>query len=247
MLLGTLTHASLFGNQPGREIAVWQGEKRNEKGYQAWKAGVLTDARNRNVEVTIATLPEIEHAQEIADAVRAQDASRPDGPLLFAPACEYEVSLKWEDCGLELATGGVDVLNRAKRYAVDFKTSTNTSPWRWSKFAWDMGYHVQAAMYERALCCNGVDVTDLYCVGVEVDPPYAMTALRYSKPLLTIDMNTDLLELGRREMTELLERIKHCEATNEWPAYTLAPIVWVPPDNVLSRMTEVSFEEEAAQ
>lgn len=245
MLLGTLVHVELFGHQPGRTIAVWEGKRRNETGYQAWKSERLAAARNDGLEVTIVTLPEFERAQTIAEAVRAQDAMRPDGPLLFAEGCIYEVPLKWQDCGLELATGGVDVLNRAKRYAVDFKTTTCTAPWRWSRFAWDMGYHVQAAMYERALTSNGVDVTDLYCVGVEVDPPYAMTALKYSKPMLSVSINADLLELGRREMTELLERIKHCEETNEWPAYTLAPIEWVPPDHVVNRtQQQVSFDDE---
>lgn len=244
MILGTATHAELFGPQPGCRVVVFPGESRRAAGYKSFCDRMQSMAENYGIELTVITRPVAERAKAIADAVRAQDAQFIDGPIIFAPGCEYEVPMNWTRQGIECATRGIDVLNRDKGYIVDFKTTTKASPYRWKEFAWKMGYHVQAAMYVDACRSLDVPIRKVYCIGAEVTPPYGVGALVYHQPMLAAPSDLDVLKIGGESFSKWLEELRQCEESNDFPSYRLEPIQWTPPDWYMARGGSTSFDDE---
>jgi PDDEXK-like domain of unknown function (DUF3799) len=255
MLLGTCTHHQLFGPRPGSMLVPWPGKTRSSSAvvdgvkwnYKAFAKEYTKLAKSKKLELTIVSATMWERAKLIADAVRADPVA---GPLLFAEGTKHEVPLQWTDygTGIECATSGVDALNVGKAYACDFKTTTNAEPVHFGMHAWDLRYHVQAAMTRSACETLGHPVRELYCVAAEVDPPHAVTVFRYAPPLIPTPGwdELDAIERGQRHMRNWLEQLKQCEQTGIFPAYQLAPVDWAIPDRILARLTAPSFEAENA-
>ncbi len=249
MLLGTCVHAQLFGPQPGQMIVPWTGATRTGNAYKAFVKEHKKFAKSKKKELTVVSATTWERAKTIAESVKADPVA---GPLLFALGIRHEVPLVWVDpgTGIECATRGIDALHVEKGYLVDFKTTTNAMPSYWLEHCWTMRYHVQAAMYEIAAKATGAPVRKLYCIGAEIDPPYAVTVLCYGgAPLIPTPgwAELDLLERGRRHLQTWLERLKQCEETDTWPPYQLDALEWTIPDRVLARMQAAAFQEEAAE
>lgn len=253
MLLGTCVHHQLFGPRPGTMLVPWPGKTRASSAvvdgvkwsFKPFEKEYRKLAKSKRLDLTIVSQTMWDRARTIADAVRADPAA---APLLFAPGTKHEVPLQWTDpsTGIECATGGVDALDVAGEAACDFKTTSDASVRSFTEKAWEMRYHVQAAMTREACKVLGHPVRHLHCVAAEIDPPYAVTVLHHSPPLIPTPGwdELDVLERGRRHMQNWLEQLKQCEQTGIFPAYQLAPVEWQIPERIIARLQAAAFEEE---
>lgn len=192
MRLGTGTHAILFGT-PYR---VWQGRR----------AGKAWDKFEQDHDgETILTQSEFEKSWEMAQSIRShQIASR----LLFTDT-KLETRIDWEWQGRAFRSTP-DAASRTS--CVDLKCLRSADP---EKVKWqsrNMGYHVQAAVYRRALNSTGLhNINDNYLVVVENKAPYPVTVMRFTETAL---------ESGDRTAANWLDQVLACEAQGNYPGYT---------------------------
>ena len=111
--------------------------------------------------------------------------------------------------------GGVDALNRQKAYLVDLKVTRSSEPAEFSRQAFRMGWHTQAAWMSTACRCNGIEIQEAFILGVESSPPYVVTALA---------VPYELLMMGQKQIVLWLGRYKQCAESNEWPGYVQSPV-----------------------
>jgi hypothetical protein len=189
--IGRGVHALLF-NQP---LVVWH-KRRQGKDWEAFQAA------NTNREI----LNESEHLQAlaVANSIRRHPIA---SPLLFdGTVLERQISWKIEGRSCQ---GTPDSVGPGR--LIDLKTARTTEPDRFTRQATWMSYHAQLAWYQDGLELAGKQRPDeCYIVAVESAAPYAVTVLRLTERAL---------EQGRRLNRLWWERLRVCEAANEWPPY----------------------------
>jgi hypothetical protein len=223
MRLGRIVHWNVLGGMPDDEegrIVLWDGTRSGN----AWKAFAKENEGHE-----IVTPSEWEKAMAIADAVNADPIA---ASVLVGTK---ETQLKWR-IGTRDCTSRPDVLNADTGVLVDLKTTTDASLSGLKRQAWKMAYHAQLSFYADAARYNGVDVCEVYIVGVEVAAPYAVTTLR---------LTPRVLEEGRRMYRSWFERLMVCEASDDWPAYTRHVETFDVPEWMAE--DEASADDEAAQ
>jgi hypothetical protein len=92
----------------------------------------------------------------------------------------------------------------------DLKSAADASPNRFPKVIYDLGYHIQAAMYLRGAKVLGIDADTFAIVAPEKEPPYCVAVYQLAGAAIYD---------GERELEPLLERWAACEASGEWPGY----------------------------
>ncbi len=140
-----------------------------------------------------------------------------------------EVTLIWDDpeTGLR-CKARADWLHIGTDRVVllDLKTCADASEFQKSIVRY--GYHRQMALYAR-----GVEVLtgrrpEVWVCAIETSPPYGHMVAR---------MDLDALELGSREVDQLLARVAECQATGTWPSYE-HPVSWRLPEWYTKRSAE---------
>lgn len=109
----------------------------------------------------------------------------------------------------------IDFLNYGHRAMPDVKTCTDARPGPFAKHAFDMGYHIQGALYlDTWNELNPDKPMDFFCfIAVEKHAPYAISvfsAHRYS----------EFIAEGRKTYVRLLQLYMHCAEVGEWPGYS---------------------------
>jgi hypothetical protein len=194
MRLGTGAHAMLFGTP----YVVWSG-RRQGKAWEAFEAVHTAD------NAAILTQSEYEKSRAMADAIKAH----PTAARLLFTNTQLEQRIDWEWQGRAFRS----TPDAASRTAcVDLKCLRSAEPdavkWQSAK----MGYHIQAAVYRRALNQTGLhNIKDNYLVVVENKQPHPVTVLRFTETAL---------EAGDRIAASMLEQVLACEANNTYPGYT---------------------------
>jgi hypothetical protein len=98
------------------------------------------------------------------------------------------------------------------RTLAELKTTRCADPAVFWRDALRLGYHVQLALYRRAIeQTTGVRPRDVYLFAVESAPPYVVTPFKLTERSLE---HGDML--ARRWHEQFLQ----CEATGKWPGYT---------------------------
>jgi hypothetical protein len=191
MRIGTGAHAILFGT-PYR---VWHA-RRAGKEWEKFEA--------EHPGETILNQSEYEKSLEMANAIRSHETAN---RLLFTDTV-LEQRIDWEWQGRAFRSTP-DAAGRTK--CVDLKCLRSAEP---EKVKWqsrNMGYHVQAAVYRRALNSTGRhNIKDNYLVVVENKAPYPVTVLRFTETAL---------ESGERTAANWLEQVLACEASGKYPGY----------------------------
>lgn len=195
---GRLCHYQLLGGA----YAVWNGERRAGKEWEAFKA----EHEGRD----IFKRSEVELAVKIADAVRNDPVA---GPLV---AGDFEKEIRWKYLDRECSSR-IDIHNRVKRYHADLKTLPfgGAKP---EKFRWDcirQGYHAQSSFYQEAARFIGEPVMDSYVIGVEKVEPFAVTVFHISEGALVE---------GNKLHRLWMERLLQCEAARHFPSYVQSVI-----------------------
>jgi hypothetical protein len=148
----------------------------------------------------IATPSESEKALDCVESLRA---SRVAAPLLKG---SYEHLIEWSWMG-RACSSRLDVLG--DQHVVELKTASSTQPDRFKAACMGrLAYHAQLAFYRMAA---GLPTAAAYIIGVETSAPFAVTVLRLTPRAL--------LE-GEKLCRLWFERLRSCEESGEWPAYS---------------------------
>jgi hypothetical protein len=192
--IGSATHAMTFEDRP---VVAYTGKARRGKEWDEFQAAHASDI--------IVNAKEYAQSRGMADAIRANEIA---ARVLFAPKAIREQRIDWTWAGRSW---------RSTPDAYEFRTLAELKTTRCAdpeKFKWDalrMGYHVQAALYKRAIFeTTGIKIRDAYLFAVESVPPYVVTPFRFSERSLE---HGDML--ARRWHEQFLE----CEMTGVWPGY----------------------------
>jgi hypothetical protein len=176
-----------------REYLLWEGKVRRGREWDAFKA-----ALNGRVDITP---KEYDTATAIGEAVRTHPVAGP----YFAKGAP-EVTILWTD-----PTTGTKCKARADwvdAAMVDLKTTGAVDPFRFQRTAYRLDYHVQAALYTDGYAAVTGETLPFVLVVVEAAPPHDVIVYR---------MPEEILEVGREEYLNRLDRLQHCIAANRWP------------------------------
>lgn len=123
-----------------------------------------------------------------------------------------EVSVVWvdDDTGLK-CKARADWLKPG--VMVDLKTTLDAGEFERAVVRY--GYHRQMAFYERGLSAHGIEVTP-WIIAVEKSAPFGCRCA---------PMAEAALDLGHRELDELLQVLVACQENGHWPGYE-NPTAW---------------------
>ena len=134
---------------------------------------------------------------------------------------ETEVSLFWTD-----NITGIDCKCRLdaikcvgdKTIVIDLKTATDAKTDSFMRDAIKLGYDVQEAHYVRGVRENGADdgKIEWYWLVIEKKPPYAINIIKSTDPFR---------DRGTWQLIDLMEKLKNCIDTDEWPGYGMNELV----------------------
>jgi len=168
----------------------------------------------------IVTTAEYDVAARVAEKVRTHAVA---GELLDGM---HEQPLRWDRAGRACA-GTLDVMG--PRRIVDLKTTTKADPEWFPHHGRKLHYHAQLDWYAGGARENGHITDACFIVAVETTEPHAVTAFELSERAL---------EAGARQTHLWLERLKGCEAADEWPEYVQSVVPFdLPDDDFFSTLT----------
>lgn len=197
---GTGAHSVLLG---GKRLVVY--DKKSENGNQCPRRGKDYDAFAALNVGSLILLPD-EHVQINAMAAAVQ--ANPDAMALLAGRKEH--TIYWKD-GERICRGTPDVDNGHN--VVELKTTKSSDPRFFWRDSWRLCYHGALAWYLDGCAAQFGRRTipdEAYIVAVESAAPYIVTVFRV--PL-------ELIEIGRRQNRQWLDRLAECEKAKEWPGY----------------------------
>lgn len=221
MRLGRCVHlAVLEPERFAREVTVWEGGRRFGKEWEAFKSAAESAGQE------ILTLDEQAECRRIADAVRELS--------LFAGGMA-EVTLTWSHKVVEgFALKCKARLDYVADCIFDLKLTRCSAPKAFCRQAYDLGIHIQAAMYQDAYAAVTGKRLPYFVVAVEREQPHVVTVFRVPE---------SVIDAGRGEYDRLLATLALCRQRNEWPGYASEPV-----DLELPRWAETeSLSLEAAQ
>jgi hypothetical protein len=204
MVIGLVTDALVFGTADVVAIDARRGTKE-------WIKEEALARRPGRAPVIVCNASEYEEGAAQAAAVREDSAAQE-----ILRGCEYQTVLQWESNGLPCATGivgrrgGVDALNREKRYLADLKSTRSAEPDEASRQAYRMHWHAQIAWNIDGCRASGIPIDRGYLICVESSGPYCTTVL---------EVTEEDLEIGRKEIRLWMEKLRSCEAVGVWPGY----------------------------
>lgn len=200
--IGNMVHMSMIGR--GKDIAVgdfdsWRSDKAKTFRAEAEAAGktpILYKHSLRAHQMTLAIRLQLGQA--------GLDGAFRDG--------DGEIVVAWQEDGFWFRTL-IDWME-SPVLLYDLKTSgLSCAPHAIAPMIERAGWHIQAAMHERAL--NAVDPDGagrrrFRFIAVENEPPYAMTP---------VELNEHWLTMGRKQLAYAISHWKYAMANDAWVAY----------------------------
>lgn len=218
MQRGTAVHAILFGT---RRVCGYPGPVRRGKEFEAFVAA--------NPDTEILVMADFDKARRMADAVRQHELAWP----LLQGVQEETILFRWN--GLECRSTP-DV--RGEEFITELKSGATCDP---DRFPWHatrrMHYHAQMRMESIAVARKFKRApADCYIVAVEQNPPHPVQVFR---------IEDRALEEGEKLLMLWSERLKVCEASGAFPAYTstIVPLD-VPDDEEKDEDVDLVFPED---
>lgn len=96
--------------------------------------------------------------------------------------------------------------NGTTKIGVDLKTTRCSAPGKFERYASDLGYHIQDALYS-----NVAELDDFIFIAVETDKSHLATCNRF--------IDSDRL-LASDYCAEIINKLSLCYRRDEWPGYT---------------------------
>lgn len=198
LMRGTLTHALVLGQDHSFIRKDWNAT--TKEGKQA-----------RQDALDLGLIPmypqDWDQAHEMAGAVLGHRHAAE----LLAAAGSPEVSIYARDTvtGINLR-GRVDWLLDDET-AVDLKTTRDADPaGGFPRTMANLGYHIQAAHYDRIMRVLGLRPPRFWFVAVEPQPPYNVSV---------VDLDQPSMDAGYRACDAAYEVYRDCMATGLWPTW----------------------------
>lgn len=193
--LGSGAHALTFGTP---EVVVFDGKQRRGKDWDAFQAA--------HPGAVILSAKEYTKAKGMADSIAANEVAR---RVLFAPNVIREQRIDWTWNGRAWrSTPDAQMF----RVLAELKTTRCSDPAVFWRDALRLSYHVQLAIYRRAIHqVTGVKPQTVYLFAVESVPPYVVTPFKLTERSL---------EHGDMLAERWHEQFLKCEASGQWPGYT---------------------------
>lgn len=225
---GRAAHAMILGEPEfAKSFVISPYPDFRTKEAREWKA---------NETRTIITLDQLRQIRAMAKTIVAH-------PLLknaFQDGAP-EQSLIWKDAetGIWLKSRP-DWLPHTLQFVPNYKTARTGKPADWARAAFDLGYHVGAALTLEGLKqIRGWDKATYYFVVQEKEAPYLVT------PIL---MQDTAIEWGALLFRRSLRRLAEALSTNKWPGYSDAVVeVQMPAykeSQLLARHEAGEFQED---
>lgn len=124
---------------------------------------------------------------------------------------EHELSYFWTDEESDLdCKVRPDVLNKKLKLIIDYKTTDNAETQRFMKQAIDLGYDLQAYMYQQGVKANLGEEYIFVFIAQEKKPPYAVNIL---------EADENFMASGKRIFREMLNVYKECSESGNWYGY----------------------------
>lgn len=217
MLIGTTVHHMILGARPGaKKLVRFDGAARRGKGWDAFLAAHPRDTHE------IVSLSEWAEAEAMAASIRRSPIA-----MRRLEGARFEVPLRWEENGIPCSTSGVDIIPVGGGLG-DLKATSSTHPETFKRHAFRMLYPQQLAFYRRGARANGLDVGEMFILGVESKAPYEVVELRLTPDLA--DMADRSISLWIEDLRRNMLAIPNPETIYDWPGYAQAPVEWdVPP------------------
>jgi hypothetical protein len=215
LIAGRLSHGFLLEKKSIEEqgyVSRPAGMNFTTKEGKAWKESALLSGLqvlDAIAEKVVANLP------AMRDAILANTRA---APMLTAPGrAELSIVAKAADCGFENCSGLTvrvrpDFLPEEHGTVFDLKTALDASPAAFLKSAFP-NYHLQAALYLRALRAAGFDIRKMRFVAVEKIAPFCVEVFDF-----TWDSNE--FQRASSELQRLLQLYAQCRETDIWHGYT---------------------------
>jgi hypothetical protein len=198
MLLGRAAHTAILEPmQFLREYALFEGERRAGKEWEAFKA--------QHAGKSILKGAEYDLCVAMQQAVRMHPvASR----YLARGRAEQVITWTDEETGL-FCKARVDWICDVPGLAalVDVKSTNTVDATLFGANAARMGHYAQIAFYARGLRAAGLPMP-AKLIAVEQQPPHDVAVF---------DVDGDALAAGDEEVRELLGKVLECRASGEWP------------------------------
>lgn len=192
--LGSIVHQLVAGENLDDIACVFEGKTRRGKEWEAFKASAT---------LPILTVAQAESATGCAFALDQHPVAR---ELLRAPY-RHELTLTWDDYGVTAKARLDSLLDIG--HIVELKTDgISLTERQFSTKMAELGYHIQAAWYQRAAW----KCLDLLC-------PVTIVAVesRWPYDVAVYDLSDDALQAGSEECDEALSTLAECTRTNQWP------------------------------
>lgn len=132
-----------------------------------------------------------------------------------------------------------DWLTLDNRHIWDLKTTGVTAnPAAFSRTLFDKGYHLQAALYRRAVFKLTDVLPEFEFVVVETEPPYALSI---------VGLDPASLAFADEQLDHALAIWKRCLATNQWPGYPTRTAYAEVPGYLVAQWQERSYWDAELQ
>ncbi|PVE25396.1 hypothetical protein DC522_05725 [Microvirga sp. KLBC 81] len=207
MELGTVAHKLLIGR--GAEVVVIEAENytrgdAKQERAEAYEAGCAPILR-----------PDLEIAEAMVAAAREQLSRIPDAADAFNPELgQGEVVMVWKDESGPWCRSMVDWLPNDHLVVWDYKTTgQSAAPQSVGRKIADMGYEIQAGLYERGLTFLDPSVAGrlkFRWLFQETEPPYL---------IMPVELDAVGMEIGRRKVAAAIHLWDKCLSSGFWPGY----------------------------
>lgn len=217
MQLGTLLHMRVLEPERFFDTTIFVPEHipkdRRTKARKEWEENLGLVSLDTGQTMVKQGYPgrfiiESEEARKI-DAMYQSIMSRTVAREILTGEGEVELSLLWNSEDV-VCKGRIDKVHVASRSIVDIKTTQDASPQQFEKTVCNRGYHIQCAHYLDGAQSLGVDVEHAIIIAVESEAPFGVGV--YALPLIA-------MRAGLSQRNKLLEVLKKCIDSNDWPSY----------------------------
>lgn len=202
MDLGSLAHKLVLGK--GREIAVIDFDDYRTKEAKAQRDAAIAAGKIPTLAADLRT------AENMAEALVHQLQQIPGAELFFIQG-EPEAVMLWQERKV-WCRSLIDWLSPDRRAITDYKTiSGSAHPQAVARRLFDMGYHIQAAFYERGMHTLGLvpeGEMRFRFVFQEVDPPYLCSV---------VELDPAAMVIGRKQVAAAIALWRRCAIEGQWP------------------------------
>jgi hypothetical protein len=200
MRVGSCVHQRVLGPQRGKEVIVYEGERKSN----AWK-DFAAASKLEHPDAELVTSAEWDDSHDVAAAVLADPIA-----LELLAGTRREQPITWEHDGFTCSTRGIDFVGNG--YCGELKTTRSAEPEHFKRQGASLLYHAQASFYADGAQANGIDMSKgFFVIAVETSEPHPVTVLRFTPAAL---------DLGRKTVALWFEKLRACEESDFWPAYS---------------------------